>query len=159
MVSVWTSEYNRLKSQLLIINSSKYSTESKYKTELNNSRTDHETSLEISTAINRMNLANVINSSRNSTKPITQQMYTTYDHDDSIDVKFISAYLYCSPNYSFFSGGISQVYKNEGCAYTAFHKMGYYLAYKRMIYNCHKTTTTNAFVNAYKTKYTGTYCK
>lgn len=159
MVSVWTSEYSRLRSQLLAINSSKYSSESKYKTELENSRNNPTTSLEISTAINRMNLANVMNASRNSTKSITTQMYTTYDHDDAIDLKFISAYLYCSPNYSFFSGGISRVYKNEGCAYTAFHKMGYYLAYKRMIYNCHKESTNNAFVTAYKTKYNGTYCR
>ena len=159
MVNVWTEEYNRLKSQLLAIDSSKYSTETIYKQELEKSRTDQETSLEISTAINRMNLANVINSSKNSTKPITKEMYTTYDHNSAMNVKFISAYLYCSPNYSFFRNGLNQVYKNEGCAYTAFHKMGYYLGYKRMIYECSKKETSNSFVDAYKNKYQGKYCK
>jgi hypothetical protein len=86
-------------------------------------------------------------------------MYTTYDHNSAMNVKFISAYLYCSPNYSFFRNGLNQVYKNEGCAYTAFHKMGYYLGYKRMIYECSKEKTSNSFVDAYKNKYQGKYCK
>lgn len=159
MVNIWENEYNRLKSQLLAIDSSKYNTETKYKKELEKSITDQNTSLEISIAINRMNLANVINSSKNSTKPITTDMYTTYDHNSAMNVKFISAYLYCSPNYSFFSKGLNQVYKNEGCAYTAFHKMGYYLGYKRMIYKCSKEETSNSFVDAYKDNYKGKYCK
>ncbi len=151
--------YSKFKKYLMEIDSSKYSSESKYKTIIKGQDNDPESAVEISMAFNRYNIDQLISKSKSAKKPITALHFTEYDNDDSIDVVFISSYLYCSPNYSLFSKGIFELSDTRGCPYTTLHKMGYYLGYKRAIYECHNSDTTNAFVEAYKNNYGGTLCK
>lgn len=151
--------YSKFKKYLMEIDSSKYSSESKYKTIIKGQDNDPESAVEISMAFNRYNIDQLISKSKSAKKPITAVHFTEYDNDDSIDVVFISSYLYCSPNYSLFSKGIFELSDTRGCPYTTLHKMGYYLGYKRAIYECHNSDTTNAFVEAYKNNYGGTLCK
>lgn len=155
---VHVNNYSNLKKYLLEINSSKYSTESKYQKLLKGQDNDPESATEFSIAFNRANISSLILQSKSAAKPITNKMVTEYDNDDAIDATLITAYLYCSPNYSLFSKGISPIDETLGCPYTTLHKLGYYLAYKKMIYNCHNSGTTNSFVNAYKNTYGGKYC-
>ena len=156
-----SSSYNLIKPYLVTINSSKYDTFAKFQSRLSNVTTDITSSVEISIAINKYHKSVILNKSRNATKPFTDLLDKTYDHNDAIDMQFATAYTYTGVAYAdHFSDGIKVGNtRYQGVVYPALHKMGYYLTYKRMIYNCHKNVTTNAFVTAYKTKYQGSYCK
>lgn len=159
----WNSNasYNLIKPYLINIDSSKYDTFAKFQSKLLNVTSDVTSAVEISIAINKYHKSVILNKSRNATKPFTDLLDKTYDHNDAIDMQFATAYTYTGVAYAdHFSDGIKVGNtRYQGVVYPALHKMGYYLTYKHMIYNCHKTVTTNAFVTSYKTKYNGTYCR
>lgn len=162
--SVWnnSNSYNTIKPYLLEINADKYNTFTKFSTILGNIRLDHTSSLEISIAINRYNNSEIFNKSRNAQRPLLETMEKNYDNDDAIDLFFANSYVYgggISYANHFTNGIVNTDSRYQGVAYTALHKMGYYLAYKRMIYECSKEDLSNNFVNAYKNIYNGKYCK
>lgn len=159
--------YNSIKKYLIEINSSKYDSFEKYQKifnkmkSANRSYQDNVSSVEISIAINKHHKKLILNSSSGATKPFLDVFDKEYDHDDAIDIMFATAYVYGrgSSSASHFSDGVKIGKERwQGVVYPALRKIGYYLVYKRMIYNCHNNGTTNAFVNAYKTVYGGKYC-
>lgn len=166
-VSMWDNEnsYNLIKPYLLKLkNSYNYSDWSKYHVAMSGLATNPDTAIEISIAINNYHRNLIINKSNVAPRPLTGILDTTYDHDDSIDMHFATSYVYGGgASYaSDFSTGITKgtfnVNRTNGVVAPALHKIGYYLTYKRMIYECHNSTLNNGFVTAYK-KYGGTYCK
>lgn len=158
-ISAWNTQasYNTIATHLKNINPTKYSDFSTYQKNLISSTNNSSTSLDISAAIDRYNSARLI-----AKGGWTKDMETVYDHDDAIDMEFAKGYLYCATEYiSYFSEGPNANKNiNNGCAYTTFHKTGYYIGYKQAIYNCHNDPNySNAFITAYKTNYGGKYCK
>ncbi|MFA5746205.1 MAG: hypothetical protein WCX82_00265 [archaeon] len=160
-VESWRGSYNLLNPYLIEIDSIKYGTSTKFEAELSNVKNNPSTAIEISIAINKYHKSVILNKSKKANRPFTDLLDKIYDHDDAIDMEFATAYTYTGVSYAdHFVDGIKIGAKRfQGIVYPALHKMGYYLTYKHMIYQCHKEVTTNAFVTAYKTKYNGIYCK
>lgn len=165
--------YNSIKPYLVQINSSKYDSFEKYKDIFkkikdvkNRDYNDQVSSVEISIAINKYHKSLIVNTSKNANRPFTDDLDKIYDHDDAIDLFFANGYIYSggvgeyNSRVAHFKDGIKiGATRYQGIVYPALRKVGFYLNYKHMIYNCHKTEKTNAFVNAYKNKFNGTYCK
>jgi|GEM_PF-2522139 len=159
--------YNSIKKYLIEINSSKYDTFEKYQNIFNKMKSasrnyqDNVSSVELSIAINKYHKKLILNASSGATKPFMDIFDKEYDHDDAIDIMFATGYVYNrgSSSAPHFSDGVTiGVTRWQGVVYPALRKIGYYLIYKRMIYNCHNSGTTNAFVTAYKNVYGGKYC-
>jgi hypothetical protein len=155
---IWRRSYSSLKPILLNIDNQKYGTESKYVSQLRGQDKNPHSATEISYAVNKYIINSLIDVSKNSNKPITAEIFEIYDNDNTINGMFITSYNYCRTKPVFFKAGLTPPSYFSGCVYTSLHKMGYYLAYKRMIYNCSNENETNSFVEAYKKEYGGTLC-
>jgi hypothetical protein len=150
------NEYNIIKKYLLEINSEKYKNYTAYYKVITNQDRDAVSATEIALALSRYNFNNAVRDSKNAKIPITTEMITIYDNDNAINASTIGAYLHGTPAFKF-KNGINPI-AVDSWGYTALHKLGYYLAYKKEIYNCHRNGTTNSFINAYKNTYGGKYC-
>lgn len=150
------NEYIRLKKYLLEINPEKYKNYAAYYNVITNQDRDAVSATELALALSRYNFNNAVRDSKNAKTPITIEMITMYDNDNAINASTIGAYLHGNTAFKF-KNGINPIAVNSW-GYTALHKLGYYLAYKRAIYNCYNENTTNSFVDAYKTEYGGIYC-
>ena len=158
VVGTWKNGYLNLKPTLLTIDYQRYNTQEKYLAQLKGQDSNPNSATEISYAVNKYIITRLIEVSKRAKKPITAEMFEVYDNDNAINGMFITSYNYCTTIPEVFKNGLTPPEYKSGCVYTSLHKMGYYLAYKRMIYECYNNGTTNSFVDAYKTKYGGQYC-
>lgn len=153
-----TGQYNKLKKYLIPIDSEKYKDATAFLSAVRVQDDNPTTGTEFSYVVSKYIIDELIRLSKNSKKPFLPETFSIYDSDDAIKGMFVVSYNYCSTSPSNFKNGLTPISYFSGCVYTSLHKLGYYLAYKKEIYNCQNHNTTNHFIASYKNIYGGTLC-